>query len=429
MEPATCPSEPLRSWAVGEIATRRLAARVALGDVAVGRTGRATIAPSIDVDWGEIRTMDDPPAPDDPQSPAGPPDPQRRESWGSLGEDAAGVQTLLWLSDERGPSASGIPFTEYFDVVVADRSPGGAWSTSPSVLGAGYIHNAELAVNASGAAVVTWHQFEGSGPVVYAAYREAAGAEWTRTELVAKEAYLEDVGIDDAGRVLLLVSRGHNERSRSYAVRRTPTGGWESPKRLAGGWLSSALAVGANGSALVVRSKVSNAVDRPRGSQFTLRMTPSGRWRPPVQQPALTDTVMGRPVGMDAKGRVLLAWWDGTDLMVRWSRSNGAWRRPCVVAAGVTRSRRTYADAEVAVNRRGDALVVWAATGRVPQLWARYKPSGQGWTRPVRVTRKSSPPNLYSYAADLGAGGHAAIAWTSRNGGREVHIVRASPTR
>jgi hypothetical protein len=157
-------------------------------------------------------------------------------------------------------------------------------------------------------------------------------------------------------------------------------------------------------------------------------MTPSGRWRPRVQQPALTDTVMGHFVGMDAKGRVLLAWWNGTDLMVRWSRSGGAWRRPCVLAAGVTRPRWTYHDAEVAVNRRGDALVVWAATGRVPQLWARYKPSGQGWTKPVKVTRKSSPPEYYAYAADLGAGGHAAIAWTSRNG-REVHIVRTSPTR
>ena len=35
-----------------------------------------------------------------------------------LGIDAAGVQTLLWLSDERGPSAGPGPFTEYFDVVL-----------------------------------------------------------------------------------------------------------------------------------------------------------------------------------------------------------------------------------------------------------------------------------------------------------------------
>ena len=185
------------------------------------------------------------------------------------------------------------------------------------------------------------------------------------------------------------------------------------------------MAVGADGSAVVVRGRVSYGADIPAGSQFTLRMTPSGRWQPRVRQPALTDAVNGRSVDMDAKGRVLLAWWDGTDLMVRWSRPDGGWRRPCVLAAGVTKPRSAYPDAQLAVNRRGDALVVWAAKGRVPQLWARYKPSGQGWTKPVKVTRTSSPPG--SYTAELGDGGHAAITWMSRNG-REIHIVRTSPT-
>ena len=117
-------------------------------------------------------------------------------------------------------------------------------------------------------------------------------------------------------------------------------------------------------------------------------MTPSGRWQPRVRQPAATDGLNGRSVDMDAKGRALLAWWDGTDLMVRWSRPGGGWRGSCVLAVGVTKPRSQYRrDAQIAVNRRGDALVVWADKGRVPQLWARYKPSGQGWTKPVKVTR------------------------------------------
>ena len=429
-EPARCPSEPLPSWVVGEIGTRRLVAHGDLGDVAVSRTGTAIIAWTASVDSGEVRTMDDPAAPGDPRSPAGPPDPQHREVFNAFGEDvldidAGGMQTLLWLSDERGQGGGPAPFTEYFDVVLADRSPGGAWSSSPSVVGAGYVWNARLAVNASGAAVVTWHQYEGPTSRVYASYRQAAGAEWTRTELVAKNSSLWQVGIDDAGRVLLLISRGQNARTRMYTVRRTPDGGWEDPRRLAGGDLGGELTVGANGSAVVVRGRVSYDADTHAGSQFTLRMTPSGRWQPRVRQPALTDTVFGRSVDMDAKGRVLLAWWDGADLMVRWSRPDGGWRRPCVLAAGVRKSRSIDPDAQLALNRRGDALVVWAANGRVPQLWARYKPSGQGWTKPVKVTRMSSPPG--SYAAELGAGGHAAITWTPRNG-REVHIVRTSPT-
>ena len=112
VEPAPCRSEQLRSWAVGEIGTRRLVARGESRDVVVSRNGTATVAWSADVDWGEVRTMDDPAAPGDPQSPAGPPDPQHREGFGGLhgwnedvlGIDAGGVQTLLWLSDERGPA-------------------------------------------------------------------------------------------------------------------------------------------------------------------------------------------------------------------------------------------------------------------------------------------------------------------------------------
>ena len=94
-------------------------------------------------DRGVVRTMDDPAAPGDPQSPAGPLDPQHRHRCSTrlagdvLGIDAAGAQTLLWLSDERGPSAGPGPFTEYYDVVLGDRSPGGGWSNSPSVVGAG----------------------------------------------------------------------------------------------------------------------------------------------------------------------------------------------------------------------------------------------------------------------------------------------------
>lgn len=430
-EPEPCPSETLRSWSFGNVTTRRLAAYGTLDDVAVSQTGTATVAWTLEEDYydTEIRTMDVPAAPSDPQSPAGPPDPQHRHAFGGVGVDASDAQTLLWLSDELGSTGGTGPYSEHFDVVVADREPGGQWSSSPTVLGAGYVWDAQLAVNPSGAAVVGWLAVEPE-PVVYAAYREAAGAAWTHTERLARNASLQGLGIDDAGRVLLLFSRGHTARTRLYAVRRGPTGGWGPPTRIAGGWFQNDVAVGADGSAVVVRTSDPYDRDSRRGSQFTLRMTPSGRWQPRVRQPALTARVEGRSVDMDAKGRVLMAWWDGTDLVVRWSRPGGRWRRPCVLAAGVKRPGWVYPDAQVTVNRGGDALVVWGAKGRVRQLWARYKPAGQGWSESVRVTRMSSPPG--QYVAELGEGGHAAIAWMPRNGweihGREIHVVRtASP--
>ena len=395
--------------------------------MAVSQSGTATVAWTASVDSGEVRTMDVPDAPGDPQSPAGPPDPQHREVFdvfgdGTLGVDAAGTQTLLWLSDELGPSGGPSPFSEFFDVVVADRSPGGWWSNAPTVLGAGYVWSHQLVVNASGAAVVAWSLYEGRKSVVYASYRDAAGAEWTYMERVATNAWLQEAGIDDAGRVLLLFSRDVRPGG-TYAVRRGAAGGWGKPTRLAGPDHSVDLVVGADGSVVAVRTRVFDDGDISRGSQSTLRMTPSGRWQPPVRQPALTDGVSGRSVDMDAKGRVLVAWWDGRDLVVRGSRRGGHWRKPCVLAARVRRPLSVNPDAWLAVNRLGDALVVWGAKGRVPRLWARFRPAGHAWSEPIKVTRGSNIP--VDYTVDLGDGGHAAIAWMPRNG-REIHVVRTS---
>jgi|tagenome__1003787_1003787.scaffolds.fasta_scaffold20874663_2 hypothetical protein len=435
VEPMQCRSEPRRSWTVHDIATRNLIPYGTLADVVVSRSGTATVAwygPA--GDGYAIHTTDQPAAPGDPQSPAGPFDPNRESLFNAfggedvLGIDAAGAQTLVWLADERGPSAGPGLFTENYDIVRGDRSPGGEWSNSTLVVGAGFTTSAQLAVNASGAAVVTWPQYTGAKSRGYAFYRDAAGAEWTQMEL-PKNSSSREAGIDDVGRVLLLFTRGNNERTRTYAVRRTPAGGWADPQRLAGGNLDSDLAVGADGSAVVVRDHVSYDADTPRGSQITLRMTPSGRWQPPVLQPALTETVVGSSVDIDAKGRALLAWWDGTDLLVRWSRPDGEWRRPCVLAAGVKRPLSVDPNAQLAVNRRGDALVVWGAKGRVvprvAQLWARYRPAGRGWTKPVKLTRADSPPGSFTVA--LGDRGHAAIAWTTRND-RQIQILRTFPT-
>src|SRR4029079_17748679 len=109
---------------------------------------------------------------------------------------------------------------------------------------------------------------------------------------------------------------------------------------------------------------------------------------------------------MDAKGRALLAWWDDSDLLVRWSRHDGEWRTPCVLAAGVKMPRSVEPNAQLAVNRRGDALVVWRARGRAPQLWARYQPAGHGWSKSVKLTRATDTPETYDVA--LGDRGHAA---------------------
>ncbi len=157
--------------------------------------------------------------------------------------------------------------------------------------------------------------------------------------------------------------------------------------------------------------------------QFLSRMSPTGTWSAPVHHPG-SLAVGQRSFDVDGGGRALIAWWDGTDLLGRWSQPAGRWGRPCVLAADVSKPRRSELDTQVVMNRRGDALVVWRATGRVGELWARYKPVGDGWTRPFKVTPSTSPPRA-SFTAAIGDRGHVAVAWTTRNN-RQLQVRRVS---
>jgi hypothetical protein len=83
--PAPCPSEPKRWRSLSETVTHRLPVYGTLDDVLVSRTGTATVAWTVSLDAGEVRTMDVPAGPGDPQSPAGPPDPQHRQVYNGFG--------------------------------------------------------------------------------------------------------------------------------------------------------------------------------------------------------------------------------------------------------------------------------------------------------------------------------------------------------
>jgi hypothetical protein len=441
--PVACPSEPRRSWTTSCGASRDLTGPGELADVVVSRTGTATVA------WTGlraplfIRTSDEPPAPGDPQDPPDPdpPTPPYGHDPGeypvssmfnglggdALGIDSAGVQTALWQQDvfvPDGSTGTSGGTTENYDVVLSDRPPGGGWSSSPSVVGTGYVGESQLAVNASGAAVVAWSKSgneKNSG--WYASYRDAADAGWTPAKRLPHAGSLSQVGIDDVGRVLLLYSSGSNGATK--AIRRSAAGRWGKPQNVGG---ADSMAVGAGGAAMVGYSRTT---DRTSPSQqFTQRMSPSGHWDAPVRQPdgipvTFPGNRQGAVVDMDAKGRALFAWWDGSDLMIRWSRPDGRWRRPCVLAQ-VSKPRGILA-AELAVNRRGDALVVWPAKDEVAQLWARYRPAGQGWTKPVEVMRADRLPETFIIA--IGDRGHTAIAWTPRRNDHQIQVLRTSPRR
>lgn len=452
--PTACPSETTSSATMHDIATVSRGVEVGPPDVVVSRTGKATLAWTAAPGGFDfyrpqfVRIADDPAARGDPPGPPGPPDPQDpldaqfnamtlslpESPSGSLGIDGSDRQTLLWQQDLLTPPGPDQVFTEFYDVVVSDRAPGGGWSTSP-VVGFGYVSGTQLAVNASGAAVVAWQRMtqraNRPGPFrVFASYRDTAGARWTSPERVPNTEAVQQVDIDDAGRVLLMYQGpGRKGDDSVKVVRRSPAGRWGKPWRVGGpSAYQNQMTLSAGGAAVVAHRQTNRD---GHDVQFTSRMSPAGTWGAPVRQPA-TFPSGPRTLDMDAEGRALTAWWRGTDLMVRWSRPDGQWREPCVLAADVSKPRRSGLtqlvdlDTQLVVNRRGDALVVWRVKGRPAQLWARYMPAGQDWLKAVKVTAVDSRPQAYFDAA-IGDSGHAAVAWTRRNN-HQVQVRRLNPT-
>lgn len=413
--PRPCATQSVAAW-TNLRRTTSYVANGSLGDLVVAPRGTATLAWVSGVrtsrGW-QVLTSDLPSSPGDPQVLPGPPTgsvPAGAKASSlfptgdHLGVDGSGALTAAFQQDLLLASGQ---TTEVYDLAISDRAVGGTWSSMPHVADNGSISGAELAVNPAGAAVLAWDIYAGGGFPSYVSYRPATGAAWTPAVRVAPRSQsVSDVGIDDAGRAVLLYSTPGED---VMAVRGTPDG-WSRPQPLPGRDIT--LAVGAGGAAVVAGLRGAQGL-RP----YTMSMSRSGTWASAIPQP--DADYPGPTVAMDGAGRALYLWWDQKRLMTRWSERDGSWREPCVLADGVSNPRYfDHVASHVAVNSRGDALVVWRTKDPAPHLWARAKPAGQAWTEPIEVPTGTGRL-LGEFRGAIGARGHAAIAWTT---GDQRHV-------
>ncbi|WP_457191188.1 hypothetical protein [Nocardioides sp. P5_E3] len=304
--------------------------------------------------------------------------------------------------------------SETYDLVLSDRPAGRAWPPDPHVAGTAFLLRGHLAVNASGTAVVAWQGFE---EPLRLSYRPTAGAAWGPAHSAPPDAAgVVDVGIDDAGQVVMLYG---NQDQDVFAVKGTPGTGWGRPTLLPGN--DHQLEASTGGAALV---RVSRGF--PNTRHYTYSMSPTGTWGAAVRQP---DTLGLAPVvAIDGDGRAAYMYWHQRRLSIRWSDADGRWHTPCVLTDRASNPFDSDEDSgAVAVNARGDAVVVYRITDDTPQLWARYKPAGQAWTEPIEVTAEATHPQR-TFRVAIGPRGHTAIAWAAPNL-KEIDVVRLAPER
>lgn len=420
--PAPCTTGRPRAWALEE--PTAVAGRISPADyltptdIVVAHDGIATVAYQ---GAGHVaRTADDPPAAGDPLDPSGGLD----ETWLEPGDDhlavdGSGTQTMVVQEPVRFNSNT---FRQFYDLIVADRRAGGSWSPAAvTVKDREITGRVDVAVNASGAAVLVW-----SEKTRYrAVYRTEAGAPWSRPERIPSvHAFDFGVDIDDAGRIVLAYDRLYDDQSGVYAIRRSRDGRW-TPREQLGGPGNELFAMALNSDGVAVVSYGPTDDGTPLGRLYTARMTADGTWQAPVRQP---HSLGLHGVNVDERGRALIGGWERGSLWGRWSRADGTWRQPFTIAGDVTETGRWGLDPRVTANGRGDALAAWGTRTDAGNLrvLGRFAAAGRNWTKPRRVTPTSHQPTRFDVA--IGECGHAAFAWTPAGKPRQLHIRRATPS-
>ena len=418
-----CPSQPWSAWATVDRTTEDYS-WADLGDLVVDQDGTATLAMN---EWVgglfNARTLSVPAAEGDPQKLPGPPPNMQPVPDGSgvsatfpdrsthLSVDDAGTLTAMFNQDIRRRRGMG---SETYDLVLSDRPAGRSWPPDPHVAGTAFLMSGRLAVNASGAAVVAW---QGVEEPLRLSYRPTAGAAWGPAQPPPPDAAgVTDLGIDDAGQVVMLYG---NHDQEIFAVRGTPATGWSRPTPLPGN--DPQLEASTAGAALV---RVSRGF--PDTRHYTYSMSPTGTWGPAVRQP---DTLGLYPVvAIDGAGRAAYMYWHQRRLSIRWSDPDGQWHEPCVLTDRASDPFDSDEDSgDVAVNGRGDAVVVYRIIDGAPQLWARYKPAGQPWTEPIEVTAGATGRQR-AFRVAIGPSGDVTIAWV-RPKFKQIDLVRMAPAR
>lgn len=236
---------------------------------------------------------------------------------------------------------------------------------------------------------------------------------------------MPDVGVDAHGNA---VAAWYVRDGNDVTVQRSERpagGGWQPPIVLDAGANSSHLsmeahvAVSAEGTAVVVWQHFDAA-------GFTLRgatRSAGGGWQEPVNisEPGLYD-LGNESLGIDSSGRAVVAWQAARKSYAEWIvqgsvSSGGAWQQPVDLSDD---PGRISVAPDVAMNTRGDAIVVWrlnrAEFSGPDVLKSAVLPAGGGWGSAGDIL--SADPGDWRVVMD--SRGNALVVWTRYLGSEAV---------
>ena len=256
---------------------------------------------------------------------------------------------------------------------------------------------AQVAVNASGAAVVMWTHARDA----YAS-RFQPGSNWTSAQIVSPSTgynLLHAVAIDDNGNATTVASG----RNGSLWANRFSAGRWGEATSLVSGvgyaWAPD-VAMDSSGNSLAVW------MESPSGSPpFNLRasrFTAAGGWTTPESVERSNDDAVLPWMAMSSTGKAVVVWEQGSfskSVYANRFDPQTGWSTPEEITAGSLGTLPV-----VSMDAQGNAMAVWVRGG----VWSSYLSSGGRWSAPDQLAASSVEGTPY---VRLDANGNAIAVW------------------
>jgi hypothetical protein len=290
-----------------------------------------------------------------------------------------------------------------------------AWSAPQTVASSRVFHYSRpvLAANAAGEEILAWHREEELNETLSGieASTRRQGAPWSAAVALGsrkRDEYDPRAGIDSRGDAVVV----WDGQSTIEAATHPASGPWShivdlsSPR---GSAEEPQLAVAGNGGATAAFAGEAGA--SMQGVQLAVRR-PGGRWQRPRTVARISNFGLHEPqLASDARGETIVAWIRYPDEVHRYVQAVvlDARGRPEGPAQTLSPRNGRGTDLHLAVNARGDAVLVWRQEGHTRRpVEAAIRLAGGRFTRPATVSRlQDAEPT-----AAIDASGDATIVFT-----------------
>ena len=313
-------------------------------------------------------------------------------------------------------------------IVQTSRSQdaGLTWSVPVDLSAAGQnAQNPQVAMDSSGNAVAVWHRWSGSNFIVQSSWSADGGASWSvpvDVSLPGRDARIPQVVSDESGNVVAVWRRYDGSRYIIQASRSDDAGvTWTVPVDLSASGRDAhypQVAINRSGNVIAVwqRSNGSNDIVQSSHSDDA-----GLTWSAPADLSATGGSANDPQVAMNRSGEAVVVWrrYDGSNTIIQSSRSDDAgatWSIPTnLSAAGVN----SYSP-QVAITRSGNAVTVWHRDDNIDLViqFSQSDDAGSTWSVPANLSAAGGSAMNSQVAVD--SSGNAVAVWRNNDGSNNI---------